>query len=193
MSALVPRLGDARVGPQTTRLFTEHCRFVARALRRLGIAVPDVEDATQEVFVVVHRRLPGCEPLASVHGWLFAICRGVAANYHRGHLRAKKHRERYDTRPPFRSPEETLARREAQRFIASFLDTLDEPRRLVFYLADLEGLSAPEIATSLSVNPNTVYARLRAARHSFRSGVAAYRDNRWRQPRSTTNGSSIRQ
>jgi RNA polymerase sigma-70 factor (ECF subfamily) len=34
----------------------------------------------------------------------------------------------------------------------------------VFVLAELEQMTAPEIAEALSVNLNTVYARLRAAR-----------------------------
>jgi RNA polymerase sigma-70 factor, ECF subfamily len=34
----------------------------------------------------------------------------------------------------------------------------------VFVLAEIEGMTAPEIAAALHINVNTVYSRLRAAR-----------------------------
>ncbi len=43
---------------------------------------------------------------------------------------------------------------------------------MVFYLSDIEGLTAPEIATALDVNLNTVYGRLRLARKRFERALA---------------------
>ena len=65
-----------------------------------------------------------------------------------------------------------MARREAERIVTSFLEELDEPQRMVFYLSDIEGLTAPEIATALDVNLNTVYGRLRLARKRFERALA---------------------
>ena len=59
------------------------------------------------------------------------------------------------------------SKREAERLVSEFLDGLEEPQRLVFYLSDIEGLTAPEIASALEVNLNTVYGRLRQARKRF--------------------------
>ena len=56
--------------------------------------------------------------------------------------------------------------------VRSFLDELDEPQRIVFYLADIEGLTAPEIVAAVGVNLNTVYARLRLARKRFERAMA---------------------
>jgi len=44
------------------------------------------------------------------------------------------------------------------------LDALSDEQRAVFVLADIEELSAPEIASALDVKLNTVYSRLRSAR-----------------------------
>ena len=58
------------------------------------------------------------------------------------------------------------------RVLQKLLDELDDDRRAVFVLAELEQMSAPDIADALGVNVNTVYARLRAARRDFEQGVA---------------------
>jgi RNA polymerase sigma-70 factor (ECF subfamily) len=52
------------------------------------------------------------------------------------------------------------------------LDGLDEAKREVFVLAELEELSAPEIAQALGINLNTVYSRLRAARQTVEAAAA---------------------
>jgi len=43
---------------------------------------------------------------------------------------------------------------------------------MVFFLSDIEGLTAPEIAAALGVKLNTVYGRLRLARKRFEKVVA---------------------
>ena len=52
------------------------------------------------------------------------------------------------------------------------LDGLDDDKRAVFVLAELEQMSAPQIAEVLGENVNTIYARLRAARREFEQMVA---------------------
>ena len=64
-------------------------------------------------------------------------------------------------------PQEQASKREAARFIDRFLDSLDDERRAAFVLAELEQLSAPEIAAVVGVPLNTVYSRLRLARIAF--------------------------
>jgi RNA polymerase sigma-70 factor (ECF subfamily) len=73
------------------------------------------------------------------------------------------------------SPQERAARTEAVHLLYGLLDELEDDRREVFVLAELEQMSAPEIAEALEMNVNTVYTRLRAARADFESGVARHR------------------
>ncbi|MCA9708811.1 MAG: sigma-70 family RNA polymerase sigma factor, partial [Myxococcales bacterium] len=56
-------------------VYREHHRFVWRCLRRLGLSPDDADDAMQDVFVVVYRRLPTYESRAPIEGWLFQIAR----------------------------------------------------------------------------------------------------------------------
>jgi RNA polymerase sigma-70 factor (ECF subfamily) len=62
-------------------------------------------------------------------------------------------------------------RKEAVALVNDFLGRIDESQAIVFYLADVEGMTAPEIATSLDVKLNTVYGRLRVARQRFEAFV----------------------
>jgi RNA polymerase sigma-70 factor, ECF subfamily len=150
------------------QLFDANASFVWRVLRRLGVPDADADDAVQDVFIVVHRRLGEYEERGSVRAWLFAISRQVAS--HRRRTRARRERACAELPvggPAPDDPHETAMRNEAVSIVHEFLSRLDEPQAMVFYLADVEGMTAPEIAASLDANVNTVYGRLRLARLEF--------------------------
>lgn len=150
-----------------TRIFREHATFVWRSLRRLGLDGPAAEDGTQEVFCVVHRRLPEFDPRGSVRAWLFAIARRVASHDRRARSRRENRLREVAGPATPRSPEESAARYEAAALVVEVLAQMDEPHRLVFSLAELEELTAPEIAAALEIPINTVYSRLRNGRKKF--------------------------
>jgi len=147
--------------------------FVWRNARRLGVPDAQVDDAVQEVFLVVHRRLSDFEGRSSVKTWIFGILVKVASDHRRSVRRKSPHARGAevvdaDTVPDEgANPDERLARSEGVRLLHKLLDELDDDKRAVFVLAELEQMTAPEIAAALDLNLNTVYARLRAARHDF--------------------------
>ena len=51
------------------------------------------------------------------------------------------------------------------------LSELDDTKREVFVLAEIEQLSVPEIAETLGTNVNTTYSQLRAARKQLDEAV----------------------
>jgi RNA polymerase sigma-70 factor, ECF subfamily len=153
------------------RVFAEHAYFVKRSLRRLGITACDADDALQQVFLVVARRFDEYLAVGSKRGWLFGVSELVSRNYHRGRRRALR-RHRWLVALPAFDLEEVLRRREAVRIVSKFLEGLKESERAAFYLADVEGLTAKEIAVELDVNMNTIYSRLRAARRRFNTVLA---------------------
>ncbi|AKU96087.1 RNA polymerase sigma factor RpoE [Labilithrix luteola] len=57
------------------------------------------------------------------------------------------------------------------KILHALLDELDDEKRAVFVLAELEEKSVPEISEALGVNVNTVYSRLRAARQELERAV----------------------
>jgi RNA polymerase sigma-70 factor, ECF subfamily len=163
----VPRRDESSAAAQLARVFSDHSDFVWRSLRRLGVPSVDVDDALQEVFLVVYRRLAEYEDRGLMRAWLFSISRQVSSHYHRGAKRAEARHRGLVVSTTAPDLEEVLARREAEKLVSDFLDELEEPQRLVFYLSDIEGLTAPEIASALETNLNTVYGRLRSARKRF--------------------------
>jgi RNA polymerase sigma-70 factor (ECF subfamily) len=169
----LPRRDESSADAHLARVFAEHADFVWRSLRRLGVPTSDADDALQEVFLVVYRRLAEYEDRGLMRAWLFSISRQVSSHYHRGVKRSEARQRGLVISTTAPDLEEVVARREAERLVNDFLDGLEEPQRLVFYLADIEGLTAPEIASALEVNLNTVYGRLRQARKRFERVVEA--------------------
>jgi RNA polymerase sigma-70 factor, ECF subfamily len=156
-----------RTVPSFDEVYEAHFAFVWRVLRHLGVPPAQLDDAAQEVFIVVHRRLPEFEGRAATTTWLFTIARRVARDQR---VRAARHAPSAlapDPAPPVEGPHEQLARHEAAVEVERFLAELDDDKREVFVLAELEQLPAPAIAEALGVNVNTVYSRLRAARERF--------------------------
>jgi RNA polymerase sigma-70 factor, ECF subfamily len=149
-------------------LYGEHFNFVWRSLRRLGVHPSWVEDAAQDTFLVVHRRLSDLRPDASAKAFLFGIALRVARDYRRRAQR--KHAQSLDVEKEIShasGPYERAAKAEALRKLEGFLNSLDDDRRAVFVLSELEGMTAPEISQALGANQNTVYSRLRSARERF--------------------------
>ncbi|SFE34397.1 RNA polymerase sigma factor, sigma-70 family [Nannocystis exedens] len=147
-------------------LFREHFGFVYRNLRRLGVPPAAVEDAVQEVFLVVLRRPDA--PITSVRGWLYGIARRIAWRQRRSVGRQNRLAQAFaDEAPRALDGAVAVAEREAAELLERFLGQLDEDKRAVFLLAELEQMTAPEIARALEVKENTVYSRLRAARQEF--------------------------
>ena len=156
---------------ELAQIFAEHARFVRHKLRRFGVKPADSDDAVQQVFLVVHRRFADYIRIPFKRTWLFSVSRLVALNYRRGQKRATANQHSLASPPPA-DPEQILMHREATRVVRGFLEGLEESQRMPFYLAEVEGFTAGEIAAELDVNVNTVKSRLRAARLRFKTAVA---------------------
>jgi len=149
-------------------VFRAHFEFVWRVLRGMGVPEAGVEDAAQDVFVVVLRRLREFDGKKPIRAWLFAIATGVARNHRRTILRKGGHDELEESVPDRgKSPAEMADVRRSLERLFRVLDTLDEDLRTVLVLTELEEMTAAEIAETTGLNPNTVASRLRRARQAF--------------------------
>src|SRR5690606_22532165 len=147
-------------------LFRQEFTFVWRCARAAGLSDAAAHDVVQEVFLVAHRRLGDLIPGAPVRPWLFGITRRVIWRTRRADgRRARKHEAFASTRG---SPVWTEEHYAAQDQITRFLATLPVPRRDVFVMTELLGMSAKEIGAALELNPNTVSWHLREARMALR-------------------------
>lgn len=150
-------------------LYDAHVGFVWRNLRRLGVPEANLDDATQDVFLVLHRRMNDLPP-DGARGWIFGITRRVAADHRRlGRRRTTVALE--PGREPAYAGEADVARADAARLVHAALAALSPDQRDVLVLIDLEQMPAPEASVALGVGLNTVYSRLRLARAAFERHV----------------------
>ena len=140
-------------------VYVEHFPFVWRCLRGLGVPPPALDDAAQDVFVAVHRQLPGFRGEAGIRTWLYAITRRVAANHRRRDRRKTSVLEPLGAEllDPCPDPLERAANAQAASFVERFLAKLDTKKREAFMLAFLEEMTVPEVATALQIPQHGVH------------------------------------
>jgi RNA polymerase sigma-70 factor (ECF subfamily) len=171
---------DDNVGASSpSALYETRLHFVWRNLRRLGVPPQQLEDAAQDVFLVVHRRWDTFDPTRSaVETWLFGIVMRVAHTYRRTLLRRLawlvpwRGTVEPDAPSPLDGPSELLARRQAAQLFERVILEIKEDNRAVFLMVEVEELSVPEVALALHINTNTAYWRLREARMEFKKALA---------------------
>lgn len=181
--AVPPVTGDGERSAREPLLFDdvyEECvAFVWRSLKSLGVRDHRLDDAVQEVFLVVHRRLGEFESRSSVRTWVYGIAVRIARD-----CRRREHRKGglspldVETADPRPGPDEQVELSRAMDELAAILDTLDPDKRDIFVLSEVEQLSAPEIAQAIGVNVNTVYSRIRAARKEFEIAFSQHEERR---------------
>jgi RNA polymerase sigma-70 factor (ECF subfamily) len=161
-------------------VFLEHYAFVWRTLAHFGVPKASLDDAAQEVFAVVHRRLSDYDGRTALRSWLWGIARRVTSSMQRGEQRARRRLE--VVQPPREPaiPDEELEQRQTIAVAEACIAELDDDQRDVFVLTEIEGFSAPEIADALGIKLNTVYSRLRVAREKFQRAFARAQARRGR-------------
>jgi RNA polymerase sigma-70 factor (ECF subfamily) len=159
---------DVKWARRLRSLVEAHHDFIWRSLRRLGVAPADVDDSTQQVFLIAARKLDsirhGCE-----RRFLFQTALRVASE----HRRAVRRRAELgggaedslvDSAP---LAPELLEMRQARAQLDAILDEMPFDLRTVFVLFELDEMTAPEIAALLDIPIGTVASRLRRARAAF--------------------------
>jgi RNA polymerase sigma-70 factor (ECF subfamily) len=158
------------------RAFFAHvCRWV----RALGGPDSDREDLVQDVFVIVHRRLPDFDG-RNVHAWLYQITRHRVRDFRRLRwfqmlLRSGSLGEGVsESLVGSRTPERVLGDKEHAAVLQRLLTKLPEAQRAAFVLFEIDGYSGEEIATLQGVPLNTVWARIHKARAKLADGIARF-------------------
>lgn len=159
-------------GQRIRHLVDRDGEFVWRMLRRLGLSDADADDSAQEVFLIAARRIRELEP-EKERSFLIGTAIRVASVWRRGESRFRRRVDSAASVPldPVPDPEQLAERYRLRRDLDSLLDQLDLDLRSVFVLAEIEELSAPEIADLLDLKLGTVASRLRRAREHFREAV----------------------
>lgn len=162
------------------RVYTLCCRFLGDD--------DEAGDCAQETFVRVYRSLGTFKGASSFSTWIYAIALNTCRNRRQSlAFRIRKlmvgidapretedgemQREIAGDDP---TPPEELERRETERAVQAAIGALDEERRAVVLLRDVQGLSYEEIATVTGLNPGTVRSRLARARQDLKEKLKGY-------------------
>jgi RNA polymerase sigma-70 factor (ECF subfamily) len=157
--------------------------FVWRSLRRLGVREADLDDATQQVFLVVNRKLSQIEP-DKERSFVFQVALRIASDARRTVRRRREVGEaalpeRIDSAP---LPDEDADRERMRAVLDAVLEDMPIELRAVLLLFELEELSSMEIGELLGIPTGTVASRLRRARVDFQARVAALEATRGALP-----------
>lgn len=160
--------------PRLEALYREHHGFVWSSLVRLGVPGSAVDDACQDVFLIVFRRLDDFEGRSEIRTWLFAIARRVAFRHRRGAQRAERKARALAAEPQrLISLEELFEKRRAADLVLEAMDGLDEDKRAAMVMHVLEGMSGPQVAATLGLPVDTAYSRIKAGRRVLRARLSA--------------------
>jgi len=162
--------------------FEQHFAMVWRSLRRLGVTESALDDAAQDVFLVLHRRWSDFQHQSSLKTWIYGILLRVASDHTR---RTRRERARWspevdvpELESTAESPDHLYQQREAALLLRVALEQLEDKERQILVLIDLEERSVVEAADALGINLNTAYSRLRRARQSFEKAIRAAQSKR---------------
>jgi len=163
-------------------VYRQYFNFVWSTVRRLGVEPESQDDLVQEVFIVIHAKLETLERPDALRSWIYGVVRRTVST----HRRAT--RSRAGAYPPYAfraeteidvasaepTPLEQTQTHAELALLAHLLDALDEPKREVFALVELQELTVPEAAEALGIPLNTAYSRLRAARQAFDAALTRH-------------------
>lgn len=158
--------------------FRQRYPLVCRLVRGFGVSPAQVEDAAQEVFIVLYRRR---DEFGGEHGvplsLLYGVARRVSANVRRKEAR-RRDRDGLEGRSLVAVVPEAETRLDLcsqAAVVRAALDRLDEGKRCAFTMVEIEGMSVKDFAGAFGLNVNTAHARLRAARRAIEQAVARAR------------------
>jgi RNA polymerase sigma-70 factor, ECF subfamily len=176
---LVDRSPNAGVA----ELVEKHADFVWRSLRRLGVPEAMADDATQQVFLVVQRKmalvLRGRE-----RAFLFGVAMNVAAHARRAIARRREVDGEHagEIVDPAPLPDVALDQRRARALLDEVLEAMPLDLRTAFVMFELEEMTMTEIAEVLAIPQGTVASRLRRAREEFHDQAKRVRARAQRRP-----------
>jgi len=185
LSARTPSIAHPGLNlEQICHEFAPRFHYLARRFLRNHA---DAEDATQDAFLQVSRKLSTFRGDGALASWL---CR-VAVNAALAYRRKRGVRKEYQIPNPaedfrqdgahlmpirlwMRGPEQAVLARETRRLIEEAIGKLPRTYRDVYVLADVEELSNAEIGSALGLSLAAVKSRLLRARLLMRNALSPH-------------------
>jgi RNA polymerase sigma-70 factor (ECF subfamily) len=181
-----PRALPRRPSLSFDDVYRQHGPAVLRWARRLLGRQGDPDDVLTEVFLVVQRKLDTFRGEAPLGAWLYEITVRIVQRQRRHErrwswVRSDEGRGQMGWLDGFGpnadgplDPHTLLERRRDTELLYRHLDRIGDKYRKVVILADLEGLSAEEIAAIVGITPTNVSVRLSRGRDKLLARYQAH-------------------
>jgi RNA polymerase sigma-70 factor (ECF subfamily) len=154
----------------------------APAIHRFGVKMcrdpEDAKDVTQETLLAAARGLREFRGGSSLSTWLFTIARSFCIKKRRARAGAPSEVVAIESdagraiAAGGEAPDEMAGKREIGAALDAAIAALEPMYREVLLLRDVEGLTAPEVASVLGLGVDAVKSRLHRARVAVRERVA---------------------
>jgi RNA polymerase sigma-70 factor, ECF subfamily len=131
----------------------------------------DVDDLVQDVFVLALNRIHALREASSFGGWLAAITRNRANDYHRRPKNVPESLEEEVEGPRLADASQAEAAK-----VLAVIRTLPEAYRETLMLRLVEGMTGPEIAARTGLTPGSVRVNLHRGMQQLRKKLADLRD-----------------
>jgi RNA polymerase sigma-70 factor (ECF subfamily) len=150
--------------------FEREVDYIFATLHRLGVPAGEMEDLTQEVFIVLHRNWAGLDTGRPLRPYLFGVAYRIVC----------AHRRRRGREVPFavldiedgaQGPEGALQSKESSALLTAALESVPLIRRAVVVMHDLDEVPIVDVARTLSLSRFGAYARLRRGRKELLAAV----------------------
>jgi RNA polymerase sigma factor (sigma-70 family) len=138
----------------------------------------EAEDAVQEVILKLWKIRDTLENYNSLEAFSMKITR----NWCLDRLKAKKpvyiegYQKGFDRLTADENPQRQMEKKERLKLLASVLEKMPEPQRLIIRLRDIEGLEFEQIAEILDTNVNALRVSLSRARNKLKEELTKYNE-----------------
>jgi RNA polymerase sigma-70 factor, ECF subfamily len=153
--------------PRLASLYSSHAERVRRELSNFGVGGADIDDLSQEVFLVVTDKGDALAEIARMDLWLREVCRKVAAGYRRRGFRKREVavEEGAQVADETALLQSTLleSQEDAERLYRA-VSALDDESRDLIAMHELGGLPLVEVAQLVDRDRKTVRKRLTEAK-----------------------------
>ena len=157
-------------------IYRTHSGAVYRRLSRILGPIPEREDLLQDVFLAVHRALPGFRGDAK----LGTLIHRIAINRAYELLRRRSRKPAIPTESwrfdeligPWTSPETAMHARDDAMRVFACLAKLKPKKRIAFLLRVVENLSFEQIAELVDATPETVAKRVQTGQRELEELLA---------------------
>ena len=145
--------------------------FVYNVVFRIVNNREDAEEVTQEVFLIIYRKLSGFRFESSFKTWVYRIAVNCAINFAKKRAKTKNRMVEYDDQLIMETVSsgagKEMDEEHRDKIVERLLSVISPDQRACVVLRNIEGLSYQEIAQTLKININTVRSRLKRAREKL--------------------------